>query len=166
MRRWDAVVAGLPNAVDFLLGFGGGTTLHYHDDDKLLQTTIETMLATFLEELPEAPRAVVSYHPKVSTLPEVNELIGEKSVTLFCYRGDLHYARDVHHWVCGVAGHSLPEPAVHVACSMRYADILRYTDEEYEEVLHKTGRYSNDTIAQSDPIEVEPGTVFRIATEG
>ena len=102
----------------------------------------------------------VEYCPGVDTLSGVGELVGVDSVAVVNYRGDSLHATAVDHWVCVVAS----DPArdqLHVACSIRWSDVYRFTDGEYGEVEHPGGRRSNDVL-QAPAARIVPGSVLRL----
>ncbi len=97
---------------------------------------------------------------EAQSLGAVADLISERSVAVLRYRGSSRHAKDVDHWVCAVAAAASPL-RLHVACSIRWSDVYRFTSDEYEEEEVAFGRRSNDLLFEPSS-KIVRGYVLRI----
>jgi len=162
LEAWDEGIRAIPHALDFLQGCVG-TTQHHEKDADLLCNTVTAMLAAFSGK---GASPSVEFCPHVSDLASVAQLVGQRSVVVFNYKGETRHVRAGDHWVCAVAVDGDPL-TVHVACSIRRSDDGRFNDREYVETHHRDAdRYSNDCIAEEHMTEIVAGTAFKILAPG
>ena len=119
-----------------------GTRGSYEREPKLLVCAAERLLSTASD-----PGLSVHRAPPVQTLAEVAGLIEERTVVVLRYLGESRFTKGVDHWVCAVASDPVPM-RLHVACSIRWSDVHRFTEEEYEELEVAFGRRANDWLAE------------------
>ena len=115
----------------------------YEREPKLLSLAAERLLSTASDPGLSVHRAP----PVEDTLAEVAGLIEEHTVVVLRYLGESRFTKGVDHWVCAVASDAVPL-RLHVACSIRWSDVYRFTEEEYEELEVEHGRRANDWLAE------------------
>jgi hypothetical protein len=161
LARWARAVQGVPHPADFL-DPTCGTTLNYEQDPSLLGDALETICAAVGKE---GPRIDFTWHPEAAGLEDVTELVDSRSVALFRYHGNTRYARNMDHWVCGVA---VRRPRleragrVYVACSSRLVDAYPESPYLYREREHRNGRRSNDVVIDDGRATLVNGCAFQL----
>ena len=143
LEEWGARVRQLP-LLDELIDPRVGTTASYSNTPALLVEAARRLLSAN----PEASLAV-EHLPDLRALSELAGLIDERRVVVLRYQGSSRFTKDVDHWVCAVATDARSS-RVHVACSMRWSDVHRFSDAEYEELEVAFGRRANDSLAEPD----------------
>lgn len=156
LKAWGARVRDLPHATVFMDG-ATGTTGVYETTPALLVSAAEQLLADG-----PGPDLVVELAPGAASIASVADLISARSVAVLRYRGSARHAKKVDHWVCGVAAATAPGQ-LHVACSIRWSDVYRLTDDEYREDAVAFGRRSNDLLVEPDSAVVQ-GFVLRVSS--
>ncbi len=154
LKAWGSCVRELPHVVNFIDG-SVGTNGFYETAPGALVSAAERLLASA-----SSTEFLVESDGEAQSLEVVAKMIGERSVAVLRYLGSSRRAKDVDHWVCAVAGAD-PPLRLHVACSIRWSDVYRFTDEEYEEEEVSFGRRSNDTLVEPQ-CKVVRGSVLRI----
>ncbi len=132
-----------------------GTGASYESSPELLVQAADLLLSGSSDTGVQVRRL-----PAVRTLAEVADLIDERSVVVLRYRGASRFAKGVDHWVCAVASEAIPM-RLHVACSIRWSDVYRFTEDEYEELEVAFGRRANDSLGESGA-ELMAGSVLVI----
>ena len=153
LQEWGARVQELPHLAE-LIDPSVGTTASYANAPELLAQVAEQLLVVGSD-----PGLAVRPLPTVQTLAEVVELIDECSVVVLRYRGASRFAKDVDHWVCAVASEA--PTRLHVACSIRWSDVYRFTEGEYEEWEVSFARRANDSL-EEPAAELVAGSVLVI----
>ena len=154
LKEWGTSVRELPHLAE-LIDPTVGTRASYENAPKLLVQAAEQLLSGSSD-----PSVAVEWLPAVRTWEEVADLIDERSVVVLRYRGASRFAKDVDHWVCAVASEAGPT-RLHVACSIRWSDVYRFTEGEYEELEVSFGRRANDSLGESSA-ELVAGSVLVI----
>ena len=185
-----AAMAQVPHPGDFL-NPSVGTTGRYDLDYPLLQSTMERMLAALAGEDPQAqqpgsdspgsqqPGAQESGAQSLSTtrfrvrriegpnsIPALAALLDARSVVILRYQGSSHFADDMDHWVCAVAGDAAGD-RLDVACSVRHQRACNGSPCGYAETFHpEFGRWSNDQLCPERAHTLVEGEVFCVRLEG
>jgi hypothetical protein len=98
--------------------------------------------------------------PAVRTLEGASSLIDERAVAVVRYQGASRFAKNVDHWVCAVASDVKPT-RLHVACSIRWSDVYRFGEDEYEEFEVAFGRRANDALVEPEA-SIVAGSVLSV----
>ncbi len=158
LEGWARGLRQLPHVIDFMDGCVG-TTGGYTTEPGLLEPAANRVLEALSGEPGKLRAGLV---PSPCDLSSVGRLISPSSVAVFRYDGGAHHARDVDHWVCGVAADPSAS-TVHVACSIRYLDASRVPGQVYEELPHREcARHSNDFLSEAHKFRIVPGSVLHV----
>lgn len=161
LARWARAIQNVPHPADFL-DPTCGTTLNYEQDPNLLGHALETI---FDAVATDGPRIDFTWHPEAAEYTDVAELVDNRSVALFRYMGNTRYARDMDHWVCGVATRrrTIERPLrIYVACSSRWIEAYPESRFLYRERQHATGRWSNDVVVDDGRSTFVTGCAFQL----
>ena len=161
LARWARAIQKVPHPADFL-DPTCGTTINYEQDPSLLGAALEMIFGAVAKA---GPRIDFTWHPEAAGLSDVADVIDGRSVALFRYHGNTRYARNMDHWVCGVAARR-PRLGragrVYVACSSRLIDAFPESPYLYREREHRNGRRSNDVVILDDRAALVNGCVFQL----
>jgi len=146
-RVWDKAINQFPKdyRADFLRGLVGTDRLFENED--VLRELIERVLNCFANSTTN--NFAIKYHKDITTKADVGQLIGEKSVVLFCYEDE--------HWVIGTAYDKKTKPSVlYIACSAQF-----YEEANCIEACDPVFKRPCNALTKRAGLKC-PGTVFQI----